>query len=79
MGRSRGPGVALAWVQTSGVGAPPGPPVHEHCCFFASPGWPSAKEDFFSPPNFLFELEIQGGAQVGRGPETAFLYLLGVA
>lgn len=46
MGRSRGPGVALAWVQTSGVGVPPGPPAHERCYLFASLGC-RAKEGFF--------------------------------
>lgn len=38
MGRGRGPGVALAGVQTSGVGVPPGPPAQEHCDLFASVG-----------------------------------------
>ena len=36
MGRSRGPGVALAWVQTSGVGVPLDPPARERCYLFAS-------------------------------------------
>lgn len=38
MGRSRGPGVALAFIQTSGVGVPPGPAARERCRLFASVG-----------------------------------------
>lgn len=47
MGRSRGPGVALAWLQTSGVGAPPIPPAQEHCYWFASMGY-LWEEGYFS-------------------------------
>ena len=34
----RGPGVAVAWVQTSGVGVPPSSPVRQLCDLFASLG-----------------------------------------
>lgn len=63
MGRSRGPGVALAWVQTYGAGVPPSPPTPRLVC--VHPWAVSVKEGFFL--KLLFKLEVQSGAGAGRG------------
>lgn len=64
MGRSRDPGVALAWAQTAGVGVPLGPPAQGPVV--GLPVWAvHAKEVFLL--KFLLELEILGGAMVWRG------------
>lgn len=62
MGRSRGPGVALAWVQTYGAGVPPSPPTPRLVC--VHPWAVSVKEGFFL--KLLFKLEVQSGAGAGR-------------
>lgn len=66
MGRSRGPGVALAWPQTAGVGF-----ARPSCSgtVVGLPVWAvHVKEVFFL--KFLPKLEIPGGARVGRGSKA---------
>lgn len=62
MDRRRGPGVAMAWVQTSGVGVPPSAPC---LLLLVCISGLSVRRAFFL--KFLFELEIEGGARVERG------------
>lgn len=57
MGRSRGPGVALAWAQTASMGVPPGPPARVPSCWFACVGCPCEEVPF---------LEISAGTGDSR-------------